>query len=174
MKPEPNMIEIRELVGVFADRRHFEDAIEALVAEGFAHGDLSILSSHDPIEAAEPPGKTIREVLLPLFSELRYEVPLVTAGLIALAAGPTAAVIAGLVAAGVGGAALREILSEITTMPHTENFERALDAGSLILWVAIDDDAAEAKARPILERFGAKNVHIHVHRTKATTTAGTA
>ncbi|MEO5374419.1 MAG: hypothetical protein H7840_09075 [Alphaproteobacteria bacterium] len=164
---EPEVVDVRELVGVFADRMHFEDAIEALVAAGFAHGDLSILTSHDPIEAAEPPGKSIRDLVLPFLTELRYEVPLVTAGLIALAAGPTAAVIAAVVAAGVGGAAVREILSEVTAMPHTADFERALDAGSLIVWVAIEDEAAEARAREVLERFGAGNIHIHTHRAKA-------
>ncbi|MBF0562944.1 MAG: hypothetical protein HQL37_13205 [Alphaproteobacteria bacterium] len=158
-------VETREVVGVFGDRENFEKAIELLVIAGFQHGDLSILSSHEALEAAEPPGKSIREILLPFLSEFKYEVPLVAAGLIALASGPTAALIAGLVAAGLGGAALKEIVSEIVTMPHTEHFERALDAGSLILWVAVGDEAEEIAARKILIEYDASNIHLHVTKT---------
>lgn len=151
----------KELVGIFADRDRFEQAIESLVLAGFQHGDLSILSSHDPIEAAEPPGKSIRDILLPFLSELKYDVPLVTAGMIALASGPTVALIAGLVAVGFGGAAMKEVLSEITTMPHTEHFERALDAGGLILWVAVDNEEEENRAREVMIAHGGENIHLH-------------
>ncbi|KAF0112280.1 MAG: hypothetical protein FD149_2465 [Rhodospirillaceae bacterium] len=154
---------IRELVGVFHDRARFEEAITELVAAGFTHDALSILSSHEAIEATEPPGKTVREILLPLLSELKYDGPLVSAGLIALASGPPAALAAGLLAASVGGAALREILAEITAMPHTEYFERALEAGNLILWAVIDTPEREATARAVFERYGADNIHIHLH-----------
>ena len=161
---ESDKAEIREVVGVVADRDRLEGAIEALVEAGFRHSDLSILSSHDSIEAAEPPGKSIREILLPFLDEMRYEAPLVAAGLIALAGGPAAALIGGLVAAGVGGMAVKEILGSIVTMPHTDNFARALDAGSLILWVAVEDVPEEARARAILTRFGAENVHLRTSK----------
>lgn len=163
---ESGRVEIREIVGVFADRERFEGAIEALAKSGFRHSDLSVLSSHDPIEALDPPGKTVREILLPFLDEMRYDAPLVAAGLIALAGGPTAALVAGLLAAGVGGVAAKKILGEIVAAPHTENFQRALDAGSLILWVAVEDVGKETLAREILARFGAENVHDHVHRVK--------
>ncbi|VBB69586.1 hypothetical protein RIEGSTA812A_PEG_1059 [invertebrate metagenome] len=157
---------VQELVGVFHNRTRLEEAIADLVAAGFGHSDMSILSSHETIEAAEPPGKTVKEILLPFLSELKYDVPLVSAGLIALAAGPTAALVAGLVAAGVGSVAVREILSEITAMPHTEHFERALEAGSLILWVVIETPDREAAARAVFARHEAENVHTHLHRTR--------
>ncbi|MBF0093818.1 MAG: hypothetical protein HQL33_09650 [Alphaproteobacteria bacterium] len=163
---EPDAIEVREIVGVFADRERFEGAIEALVGSGFRHGDISVLSSHDPIEALEPPGKTVREILLPFLDEMRYDAPLVAAGLIALAGGPTAALVAGLVAAGIGGVAVKKILSEVVAAPHTDNFQRALEAGSLILWVAVEDAGREAEAREVFARFGAENVHDHAHRVK--------
>ncbi|KAF0144119.1 MAG: hypothetical protein FD153_372 [Rhodospirillaceae bacterium] len=105
---------VRELVGVFHDRGRFEEAIMNLTAAGFAHEDLSVLSSHEAVEATEPPGKTVKEILLPLLSGLKYDGPLVSAGLIALASGPTAALVAGLVVAGLGGTVVREIIAEIT------------------------------------------------------------
>lgn len=60
--------------------------------------------------------------------------------------------------------ALREFIEEVTSTPHTDDFARAVDAGSVILWVRIDPDheGAEAKARAILEQHGATNIHLHV------------
>ncbi|MDP7547632.1 MAG: hypothetical protein QGF20_10100, partial [Alphaproteobacteria bacterium] len=37
--------------------------------------------------------------------------------------------------AAVGGIAVKEILDEVTSTPHTEDFARSLEAGSVILWV---------------------------------------
>lgn len=165
--------EVRELVGVFRDRAKFEEAIELLVLARFKHSDISVLSSHEPVEAAtEAPGKSIHEILLPFLSELKYDVPLVAAGLIALAAGPTAALVAGLVAAGVGGVALKEILGEIVASPHSKQLEQALKAGSLILWVAVEDAEREDAARAIYAEFGAEDVHIHVRRPMDARQAG--
>ncbi len=155
---------IQELVGVFHNRIRLEEAIADLIAVGFEHSDMSVLSSHETIEAVEPAGKTFKEILLPFLSELKYDGPLVSAGLIALSSGPTAALVAGLVAAGVGGVAVREIISEITAAPHTEYFERALEAGSLILWVVVETPDHEAAARAVFVRHGAENIHMHLHK----------
>ena len=155
---------IQELVGVFHNRMRLEEAITDLIAVGFEHSDMSILSSHEAIEAAEPPGKTVKEILLPLLTALKYDGPILSAGLIALFSGPTAALIAGLVAAGVGGVAVREMISEIIAAPHTEHFERALEAGSLILWVVIETPDRESVAKSIFIRHGAENIHTHLHR----------
>lgn len=151
----------REVVGLFADRAHFEAAVGALLQAGFARSDLSVLSSHESLEAAGREGKPWRDVLTGLVGELKYEGPLVAAGLIALAAGPVGAAIAGLVAAGVGGAAAKELLDEITAVPHSEDFSRALAAGSIILWVLAPDETGEKQAAAILREAGAQNIHSH-------------
>lgn len=155
---------VREVVGVFTDRPAFEAAIRALSEQGFAHPDISILSSHQSVETAfaEPEEKkSLGERLLPFLGELRYETPLVTAGLIALASGPTAAAVAGLVAAGVGGLAVKDLMDEIAAEPHREEFEKALKEGHILLWVAIRDAATEAAARRTLAQAGARDIHLH-------------
>lgn len=149
----------REVVGLFTDRGHFEAAVDDLRAAGFAHADLSVLSSHQPIEAADPPERTWRDALTAMVGEIRYEGPLVASGAIFLAGGPMAAAIAGVIGAAVGGVAIAELLSTITSRPHAEAFARAVAAGNIVLWVRIEDDEAEAGARRILTAHGAHNVH---------------
>lgn len=106
----------REVVGLFADRADLEHAIKDLRAAGFDRTDLSLLASHESIDAGdESSDLTLRERLLPILTEWRYEVPLVGAGLIALASGPTGAAIAALVGAGVGIAAVRDLVNEVTS-----------------------------------------------------------
>lgn len=151
----------REVVGLLTDRRHFEVAVAALQAAGFDRAELSVLSSHESIEAAGREPKPWRDVLVALVGELKYEGPLVAAGLIALAAGPVGAAIAGLVAAGVGGVAVKELMDEVTAIPDSEDFAHALAAGAVILWVRADDAAREAKARAILAEVGATNIHVN-------------
>ncbi len=159
---------VREVVGLFADRETFEAAVEALDAAGFGRPDLSVLSSHDSIDAAGRPGKPWKDALIALVGELKYEGPLVASGAIFLAGGAIAATVAGIVAAAVGGVAAKELLDEITSSPNTEDFARSLEAGSVILWVRVSDAARMSAARTILEENGGANVHIHEHTPTGT------
>ena len=148
-----------EVVATFADRHHFQRAVDALVAAGFARSELSVLSSHQSLDAAGRDGRSWRDALVGLVGELKYEGPLVAAGLIALAAGPVGATIAALIAAGVGGAAAKELLDEVSSLPDSEDFARALAAGSVILWVEAETDARRQSAKETLLRNGGANVH---------------
>lgn len=152
---------IREIVGLFHAPKPLEACIQDLLKAGFEHADLSVLGSHTAIEAADPEGLSWRERLMPLLTETRYEVPLVAGTLIALTAGPTGALIAGLAAAGVGAAALREMLQEVTSLPDTEEFAAAVEAGEIVLWVAVADAQKERTARDVLEAHGARTIHVH-------------
>jgi hypothetical protein len=150
----------REVVGLFADRATFDHAVEELLRSGFERADLSVLASHESLEAAGRPGRSWREALIALVGELKYEGPLVASGAIFLAGGPVAATIAAILGAAVGGAALVDLLGELTARPHTEDFARSLAAGSIILWVRAPDESRQARARAILEKNGASNVHV--------------
>jgi hypothetical protein len=132
-----------------------------LLAAGFDRSDISVLSSHDSLEATLPPGKSWRDVLVGMMGELKYEGPLVTAGFIAIAAGPVGAALAGLIAAGVGGAAAKELLDEVTARPHTAEFAKALADGNVLLWVYAPDADREAAAARTLTQAGASNVHVN-------------
>lgn len=149
----------REVVGIFSRRSDFDQAVTALLAAGFDRSDLSVLASHDSIDAASPAAQSWRNRLIGLIGELKYEGPLVTAGLIAIAAGPVGATIAGLIAAGVGGVAVKELMDEITAHPHSAEFAEKLAAGDVLLWVFTPDQLSESRVKDVLASHGATNIH---------------
>jgi len=151
----------REVVGLFADRDSFEAAVAALTDAGFDRTDLSVLASHESIDAAGAPGKPWKDAMTAVVGELKYEGPLVASGAIVLAGGTVAATIAAVIGAATAGIAIREVLAEVTAKPHTEDFARSVEAGSVILWVRAEDDAHEHQASAILADNGAGNVHVH-------------
>lgn len=151
-----------EVVGLFQDRLDFEAAVHHLLGEAeFVSTDLSVLDSHESLEAAGKPGQPWKDVLTALVGELKYEGPLVASGAILLAGGPTAAAIASLIGAGTAGVVVKDILDEVTATPHTENFANALAAGGVILWVLCETETHEQSASQILKQFNASNVHVH-------------
>jgi hypothetical protein len=150
---------IREAVASFQDRAHFRRAVADLLAGGFEPTDLSVLASHEPIAAAEENASTL--VAAGLTDEVNYIGPLTIAGIILLSGGPIAATLGAVVAAGLGGAALKEVFDRWTAAPHREDFEAALKAGAALLWVRCDDPELELRATRILEESGGRFVHIH-------------
>jgi len=150
-----------ELVGLLSDRASFEATVKALLDAGFAREDLSVLSNHDSIDTVGSSGNSLKDTLTALVGELKYEGPLVASGAIYLAGGPMAGTIAALIAAAVGSVAVKEVVEEVTSTPDSEDFARAVEAGSIILWVRVPDDAVQAKAEAILKANGADNVHVH-------------
>ena len=72
-----NVKAVREVVGLFADRDSFEAAVAGLTEAGFARTDLSVLGSHESLDAAGEPGKQWKDALVALVGELKFEVPLV-------------------------------------------------------------------------------------------------
>lgn len=149
----------REVVGVLNSRTAFEAVVAELTKAGFDTPDLGLLSSHESLAVAGKEGRSWRDALTALVGDIKFEGPLVASGLVVLAGGPTAAAIAGVVGAAVGGLALKELFEEITAKPHTEDFARAVEAGSIILWVRAADAKAESLATDILIAAGAENVH---------------
>lgn len=155
--------EVREVVALFSTRAGFDRAVDTLIDAGFDRADLSVLASHTSLEAAEPHAPKPRdEALTGLVGELKYAFPLTTAGLIAIVGGPIEAALAALVAAGVGGVAIKDYLDELTSHPKPDEFSRALEAGGVILWVQVKTVEQEQRATAILEREGGGNVHLSV------------
>lgn len=148
-----------EVVGVVAGEAAFTAAVATLLAAGFERADISVLASRDSIDAAGKPASSWRDALVALTGDLRYEGALVASGAIILAGGPVAATIAAVIGAAVGGVAVKDVLVEVTAKPHTAEFARSLEAGSVLVWVRAADAAAEARATSILTGHGAANVH---------------
>jgi hypothetical protein len=155
----PTFPVIREAVASFADRGHFRDAVAAVLAGGFAPGDLSVLASHQPLSAAD---EDVGELIAAgLTDEIKYIAPLTVAGIILISGGPIAATVAALVGAGLGGAALKELFDDYAAAPHREEFAAALAQGAALLWVRCADPDLELRALRILEEAGGQHVHIH-------------
>ncbi|CBS86854.1 hypothetical protein [Azospirillum lipoferum] len=154
--------EVREVVALFSTRAGFNQAVDALLAAGFDRADLSVLASHASLDAADPKGRPRDEALTGLVGELKYAFPLTTAGLIAIVGGPIEAALAALVAAGVGGAAIKDYLDELTSHPKPDEFTRALEAGGVILWVRVTTPEQEREVSALLDREGGGNVHMSV------------
>lgn len=157
----PHTRPLSEMVGRFAERAPFEAALKELLEAGFASSDLSVLDTREAISAAEPPGETWRETLSGLVGEINFVGPITDAGLIAIATGPVGVAVAAAVAAGLTGAALTDLLATVRATPHAESVARALEAGALMLWVRADSEPRQARAREILSRHGAEDIHLH-------------
>lgn len=151
-----------EVAGSFSTKESFTAVVKALTAAGFGHEALSVLDTHESLSAAGSPSEAWQESLAGLVGEITYVGPLTAAGLIAIASGPIGAAVAGAMAAGLTGAALVELLDEVRATPHTEAFARALEAGAILLWVWVEDEAEAAKAEALLTAHGAADVHRHI------------
>jgi hypothetical protein len=152
-----------EAVASFRDRASFDHAVSELRAAGFPPEDISVLASHDSVPVAEGEVNLARTGLL---AEIKYIAPLTVAGIVMISGGPVAAGIAALVGAGLGGAALKELLDGFAAPTHREAFSAALEAGALLLWVRVPDPTLEPTALRILQAAGGRNAHLHARPSK--------
>lgn len=163
---------IREVVASFATRAEFRDGVARLLAAGFAPADLSVLATHELLEIAGHvagyPGGPDQSLMAGLTDEVWYLAPLTVAGIVVLSGGAVAAAIAALVGAGLGGAAIKEVLDRYTANRHSAEFAAALKAGAVLLWARIPDPALEAPAARLLEEAGGSHVHVHTRRDDGT------
>ncbi len=157
----PAAAQVTEVVGRFETRAAFEQAVKALQAAGFGHADLSVLDSHESLDAAGKEGEAWQETLASLTGEVNFIGPIAAAGFIAMATGPIGAAVALATGAGLSGLAARDILEQIQATPHTEDFARALEAGAVLLWVRAETAEQQAQATAILEEAGAHDLHVH-------------
>ena len=104
--------------------------------------------------------KTGEPIPAGLVGEVHYIGPLTAAGLIAVAAGPVGAMVASVIAAGVGGLALRELLDESEATPNTEAFARALEHGAVLLWAYAPTPERQNEARQIMAAEGGKDIEV--------------
>jgi hypothetical protein len=156
---------IREAVASFATKEQFRAAVGRLLGAGFKPADLSVLASHDSLEVAGGvpgyAGKPGSSLFAGLTDEVNFLGPLTVAGIVLISGGPVAAALGALIAAGLGGAAIKEVLDRYSANEHSAEFSAALKAGAVLLWVRVDDPELEAAATRILEETGGHHVHMH-------------
>ena len=148
-----------EIVGLFAGKSEWEAAVSDLLSAGFERSDLSLLSSHDSLDVLESGGSAWKDSLTALVGEYKVLGPLAVSGGIFLASGPVAGAVAAAIGAAVSGMAAKEVLEEVLAAPEAEDFARALDAGSVILWVGVEGEKEQVDARRILAENNAENIH---------------
>jgi hypothetical protein len=153
--------QVTEVVGRFATRAEFKRAVQALQAAGFGHSDLSVLDTHESVDAAGSEGEAWQDTLASLTGDARFIGPIAGAGMIAMATGPVGAAVALATGAGLSGLAARDILEKIQATPHTEAFARALESGTVLLWVYAPDETSQATATRLMTEAGGEDIHVH-------------
>jgi hypothetical protein len=161
-KPAPR---VREAVASFADKQQVRRAVAQLLAAGFRPADLSVLASHDSLEVAGGvpgyEGTPGAGLLAGLTDEVSFLDPMTVAGIVLLSGGPVAALLAALVGAGLGGAAIKELFGYVAANRHSADFAAALKAGAVLLWVRVEGPARAAEALRLLAEAGGTHAHLH-------------
>jgi hypothetical protein len=173
---------IREAVGVFANAKDLEQAIDDLQEHGFDRAELSLLASEaavaeklshaytrvDELEddpeaprAAYVSTESVGDAEGALVGGLTYIGAIATAGAVVASGGTLGAAIAGAALVGGSGALIGSILASLVGNHHAEHIEEQIARGGLLLWVNIRDADHEKRATEILRRNGARDVHLH-------------
>lgn len=179
---EDDTLKIREVVAVFHDAKTLEAAADDLDKAGFPPTSMSIMADaksvaeklghhFEPIEEMEDDpnvprrtfvGKADRAVEesvaigLPLYIGAMAGAAAVVASGGAAAMALLAATAGGAVGGGVGAVLARSI-----GKAEAERLEDQIREGGILLWVAVSDPAAEARAIDVLTAAGGTHVHAH-------------
>lgn len=171
-----------EAVGFFHTAEDLQAAIDDLLTQGFNRMDLSILASEraieDKLHEAYVPARNLEDrVEVPttafvstesigdamgaVIGVLVYVPALIGAGAVVASGGAmAAAVTAALIAGGVGGS-LGTVMAAMIGKHHSDEIEKHLMAGGLLLWVRTRDEIHEERALGILKGHNADGVHLH-------------
>ncbi|NQV55058.1 MAG: hypothetical protein HQ503_04295 [Rhodospirillales bacterium] len=155
-----NMNPIPEVVGTVAGKAALEEILAALRVAGFEDTDISLLSSHDSLSALSAEDDHWVATLTALAGEYKVLGPLAVSGGVILAGGPAIGAIAALIGAAVGGMALIEVVREVFSETDADDIARALEAGSVILWVQAEAKERQDAALSILEEHGALQLRV--------------
>ncbi|WP_298221871.1 hypothetical protein [Acidocella sp.] len=183
MGADHDTLNVREAVGVFANARDIQDAIDELLGSGFDRVDLSLLASeHVILEKFGYHYKNVSELIdnssTPRSCYISTEsigdaeggvigglvyVGAVAAAVPIIASGGSLAAAFGVAAlsGGVGGL-IGSVLAKFIGDHHEEYIQEQLDHGGLLLWVRAWNEERERSAIDILTRHSGKEVHVHV------------
>lgn len=171
-----------EAVGIFHDAKDLQAAVDDLLSQGFNRMDLSILASETAIEEklheAYVPARDLEDrVQVPttafiskdsigdgmgaVIGTLVYVPGMIGAAAVAASGGAMAAALAAtLIAGGVGGS-IGVVIAGLIGKHHSDEIEKHMLAGGLLLWVRTRDEQHEERALAILAGHNAEGVHLH-------------
>jgi hypothetical protein len=171
-----------EVVAVFDDSDTLQEAIDALLIAGFDRAEVSLLASENAVD--EKLGHTYRKVeelkddtSVPraayvstealgdaeggLIGGLVYVGAVAAAGAVVATGGTLAAAIGAAAMAGGAGALIGTVLASLVGRHHAHYLQEQLDRGGLLLWVRSWDEERERRAKEILSKHSAHDVHAH-------------
>ncbi|GAB4354479.1 MAG: hypothetical protein Kow00114_04300 [Kiloniellaceae bacterium] len=177
-----------EAVAVFDDAASLEAAVDELLSSGFNQAEISLLASEQAVQEKlghlyEKVGELEDDDSVPrkayvstesrgdaeggLVGALMYVGALAAAGATVASGGSLGAAIAGAVAIGGTGGLIGAALAMFLDDRHAVAIEEQLAHGGLLLWGRTRDAAHEARAREILKKHSAHDVHLHKLRSLA-------
>ena len=172
----------REVVGVLAAPNELERAIDDLELAGFDRADISVLATDGKLKErighlyrsvadVVDDGKTPQTAFASRESRIEGEaaavgVPFQIGGFAGAAAvvaagGTLAAAIAALILGGALAGGVGALLALAVARRHAESVREQLALGGLVLWVRTPDETSEKRAFAVLQKSGAKLVHVH-------------
>ena len=181
-----------EAVGVFMDPAALRTAVNELESSGFDRANISVLGSDAEIrkrvghlyrnvteieDDARAPrtsfvsgSKRVEDSRLqscfPYTSAVSPGSPLSLRPAAQLALAFGAAIVGSAVGVSLGG-----LLAGAIAQHHAERIAEQIAQGGLVLWVKVADNDAEGHALAVLEKTGARDVHIHEIERKGRATA---
>jgi hypothetical protein len=183
----------REIVGVFHDERALDAAVDDLLEGGFDRADISLLASERAVadklghayqRVAEleddPSAARVAYVAREdygaaeggLISGLVYVGALAGAGAVVASGGALGGVLLTAALSGGAGGAAGVALARWIDRQRAERLNEQLKKGGLLMWVHVRSEKAEARAKAVLERHGAEDVHGHDLARAAEVAAG--
>jgi len=173
---------IREAVAVFHDAATFEAAVDDLLSSGFDRAALSLIAGEHAVakklghmyrraaevedDAAVPRAAYVEHESFgdakgAFIGGLSYLGAMVTAGALVASGGTIAGAIVAAVLAGGAGGLIGSVFGDILEDHHAKHLKQQLDRGGLLLWVRTATPAEEKRAKGILGRHSAHDVHVH-------------
>jgi len=185
MPPTRSEETLSEAIGVFDDASSLQEAIDELLSTGFNQAEISLLASEHAVEEKlghayekvtelEDDPSTERTAYVStesrgdaeggLIGGLMYVGAVATAGAVVATGGTLAAAIAGAAMVGGAGGLIGSVLAKLVGDHHAHYLQEQLDHGGLLLWVRTRDEEHEQRARQILSKHSAHDVHTHALR----------
>lgn len=173
---------VREAVGVFHDAASLEGAIDELLTHGFDRAHLSLVAGRETVEQtlhhaftkvaeleddAEVPRiayisrESLGDAEGGLIGGLMYVGAVAAAGGIVASGGAVAGALLAAALAGGAGGFIGSTLARMLDEHHAKFLHDQLDRGGILLWVRTVDEAHEERAKDILNRHSAGDVHVH-------------
>lgn len=172
----------REAVAVFDKPADLQAAIDELLSAGFDRAQLSLLADEKTVDEKlghiykrteeledEPKAATAAYISTEsrgdaegaLIGTPLYVAAGVAVGAVIASGGTLGAAILTAIAAGAAGGTVGAVLAEMLEDRHAHYLQEQLAHGGLLLWVNTPDAAHEDKAKAILAKHSAHDVHVH-------------